>query len=318
MRVIDLINNSKSTAFSFELLPPLKGSGVDRLYQNIESLLEFDPKYINITTHHSEFIQRTLPSGEMVKQNVRKRPGTVAIAAMIQNKYGITAVPHIICSGFSKAETEYALVDLQILGITDLLALRGDKGKLEPGFIPEDEMHEHALDLVEQINSYNNGFYIDGSEMACKPKEAFSYGVAGYPEKHGEAPSMDSDIYYLKEKIKAGADYIVTQMFFDNSKYFAFVERCRAEGITVPIVPGIKPIVFMNQMNVIPKIFSLTLPEPFARELAKCKTDVEAKRVGIEWGITQCKELIKAGVPSLHFYTLSATDSVAQIAKEVY
>ncbi|MDR3706394.1 MAG: methylenetetrahydrofolate reductase [NAD(P)H] [Paludibacteraceae bacterium] len=318
MRVIDLINSSKSTAFSFELLPPLKGAGVDKLYQNIDSLLEFNPKYINITTHHSEFIQRTLHSGEVVKQNIRKRPGTVAIAAAIQNKYGITAIPHIICAGFSKAETEYALVDLQILGIHDLLVLQGDKGKMEPNFIPENESNKHAIELQGQINQYNKGYFEDGTEMANKPSVPFSYGVAGYPEKHGEAVSMDSDIHYLKEKVKAGANYVVTQMFFDNSKYFEFVARCRAEGITVPIIPGIKPIVFMNQLTVIPKIFSLTLPEPFATELAKCKTDEEAKQMGIEWSILQCKELMEAGVPSLHFYTLMATDSVAKVAKEIY
>jgi len=318
MRVIDLINSSKSTAFSFELLPPLKGKGVDKLYQNIDSLLEFNPKYINITTHHSEFIQHTLHSGEVVKQNIRKRPGTVAIAAAIQNKYGITTIPHIICAGFSKAETEYALVDLQILGIHDLLVLQGDKGKMEPNFIPENESNKYAIELQGQINEYNKGYFEDGTEMASKPAVPFSYGVAGYPEKHGEAPSMDSDIHYLKEKVKAGADYVVTQMFFDNRKYFEFVARCRAEGITVPIIPGIKPIVFMNQLTVLPKIFSLTLPEPFATELAKCKTDEEAKQVGIEWSILQCKELIAAGVPSLHFYTLMATDSVAKVAKEIY
>lgn len=318
MKVIDLINSSKTTAFSFELLPPLKGSSVDRLYQNIDSLMEFAPKYINITTHHSEFIQRTLDTGEVIKQNIRKRPGTVSIAAAIQNKYNITAVPHIICSGFSKAETEYALVDLQILGIHDLLVLQGDKGKLEPNFIPEEECHKYAVELQGQINQYNKGFFVDGSEMNDKLKYPFSYGVAGYPEKHEDAPSMDSDIHFLKEKVKAGADYIVTQMFFDNQKYFEFVDRCRAEGITIPIIPGIKPVVFKNQLTVLPKIFRSSIPEPFAIELEKCNDDEAAKQVGVEWCIQQCKELMAAGVPSLHFYTLSATDSVAQIAKAIY
>ncbi len=318
MSVIDLISNSKSTAFSFELLPPLKGTGVDRLFRQIDSLLEFDPKYINITTHHSEFIDRTLDSGKVIKQNIRKRPGTVAIAATIKQKYGIPTVPHIICSGFTKTETEYALVDLEILGITDLLLLQGDKGKMEPNFIPEGEGHNYANELQVQVNQYNKGFYIDDTEMASKPAAPFSYGVAGYPEKHADAPSMDSDIFYLKEKVKAGADYVVTQLFFDNQKYFDFVARCRAEGVTVPIIPGIKPVVFMNQLEVLPRIFGSSIPEAFAAELRKCKTDEEAKQVGVEWNIQQCKELMAAGVPSLHFYTLSATDSVAKIAKAIY
>jgi methylenetetrahydrofolate reductase (NADPH) len=318
MKVIDLIQSSPKTAFSFEILPPLKGTGVDKLYQNIESLLEFDPKYINITTHHSEFVQRTLETGEVVKQNIRKRPGTVSIAAAIQNKYKITAVPHIICSGFTKAETEYALVDLQILGIHDLLVLQGDKGKMEPNFISEEESHKYAVELEGQINQFNQGFFMDGTEMVDKPAVPFAFGVAGYPEKHEDAPSMDSDIHFLKEKVKAGADYIVTQMFFDNQKYFEFVDRCRAEGITIPIIPGIKPVVFKNQLTVLPQIFRSSIPEPFATELANCQNDEQAKQVGIEWGIQQCKELIAAGVPSLHFYTFMATDSVAQIAKDIY
>lgn len=318
MKIIDLINKSKKTAFSFELLPPLKGNSIEKVYNNINSLLQFEPRYINITTHHSEFVQRTLETGEVIKQNIRKRPGTVSIASAIQHKYNIPTVPHIICAGFSKADTEYALVDLQLLGITDLLVLQGDKGKLEPNHIPEDEGHEYAVELQGQINQFNEGLFIDGTAMADKPSTPFSYGVAGYPEKHADAPSMDSDIYFLKEKVKAGADYIVTQMFFDNQKYFEFVDRCRAEGITIPIIPGIKPIVFKNQLTVLPQIFGSSIPEPFASELDKCKTDDEAKQVGIEWCIEQCKELIAHDVPSLHFYTFMATDSVAEVAKIVY
>ncbi len=318
MKITDLINKSKKTDFSFELLPPLKGNSIEKVYKNIDPLLEFDPKYINITTHHSEFVQRTLDTGEVIKQNIRKRPGTVSIASAIQHKYDIPTVPHIICAGFSKADTEYALVDLQLLGITDLLVLQGDKGKLEPNHIPENEGHEYAVELQGQINEFNKGVFMDGSEMSDKPATPFSFGVAGYPEKHEDAPSMDSDIYFLKEKVKAGADYIVTQMFFDNQKYFEFVERCRAEGITIPIIPGIKPINLMNQLTVLPKIFKSSIPEPFATELAKCKTDEEAKQVGVEWSILQSKELIAHNVPSLHFYSFMATDSVAKVAKEIY
>lgn len=314
MKVTDLLNKSKKTAFSFEILPPMKGNSINRVYSIIDKLLEFDPKYINITTHHSESIYKTLDNGLLQKVNVRKRPGTVAIAAAIQQKYKIPAVPHIICKGFSKEETEYALIDLDFLGVHNLLLLRGDEKKLENG---TENQHAYATDLQEQVNRFNEGIALDGSSFE-KPATSFSYGVAGYPEKHEEAPNMDSDIFYLKEKVKNGAEYIVTQMFFDNQKYFEFVDRCRAEGITIPIIPGIKPLVFKNQLTVLPRIFRSDIPEAFAIELRKCKTDEEAKAVGTEWCIQQCKELIQKGVPSLHFYTLMATDSVRQVAKEVY
>lgn len=314
MKVIDLLNNSKNTAFSFEILPPLKGYNVEKVYNIIDQLKEFDPKYINITTHHSEVLYKTLDNGLLQKVTIRKRPGTVAIAAAIQQRYGITAVPHIICIGFTKEETEYALIDLNFLGVCDLLILRGDTKNPDTNII---DQHVHAIGLQEQINNFNKGIALDGS-IFDKPTVPFSYGVAGYPEKHEEAPNMDSDIFYLKQKIKNGADYIVTQMFFDNEKYFSFVERCRAEGITVPIVPGIKPIVLKSQLSVLPKIFRSDIPEIFAKELRKCKTDEEVKTVGVEWCITQCKELIQEGVPSLHFYTLMATDSVKQVAKAIY
>ena len=317
MTIKDYLTSNKSTAFSFEILPPLKGNGMEKAYKTIETLREFNPKYINITTHHSEFVQRTLHTGMVVKQNVRKRPGTVAVAAAIQHKYGITAVPHIICSGFTKAETEYALIDLQYLGIQNLLVLQGDKGKMEHGYINPDDCHNYALELQGQINRFNDGYFLDGS-LFDKSPTPFSYGVAGYPEKHADAPSMASDIHFLKEKIKAGAEYIVTQMFFDNRKYFDFVALCRAEGITVPIVPGIKPIVFCNQLTVLPQIFGSEIPVDFAKELAKCKTDHEAKEVGIEWCIEQCKELIANQVSSLHFYTLMATESVKRVAEKIY
>lgn len=315
-KVIDLINESRSTAFSFEILPPLRGNSIQKVYNVIDKLREFGPKYINITAHHSEYIYKSMPDGSFQKVNIRKRPGSVAIASAIQNKYGIPAVPHIICKGFTKDETEYALIDLNFLGVYNLLLLRGDIKTLEVEQKPE-LYHDHATDLQQQVNRFNEGFLLDGSRMEGI-ETPFSYGMACYPEKHEEAPNMDSDIFYLKEKVRNGADYLVTQMFFDNAKYFAFVERCRAEGITIPIIPGIKPIVFRNQLTVLPRVFRSDIPEPFAAELRKCKTDDEAKEVGIEWSIQQCKELIAYGVPSLHFYTMMASESVRRIAKEIY
>lgn len=316
MKVIDLINNSKGTAFSFEILPPLKGNSIQKVYNVIDKLIEFDPQYINITSHHSEFIYKTLPDGSFQKVNIRKRPGSVAIASAIQNKYGITAVPHIICKGFTKDETEYALIDLNFLGVYDLLLLRGDIKTLET---PQDptQYHEHATDLQQQVNNFNQGIAVDGSMFEAN-ETPFSYGMACYPEKHEEAPNMESDIFYLKEKVKNGADYLVTQMFFDNEKYYAFVDRCRAEGITVPIIPGIKPIVFKSQLTVLPKVFRSDIPEAFAAELRKCKDDAEAREVGVEWCIAQCKDLIAHGVPSLHFYTMMASESVRRVAKAIY
>ena len=270
MNVIDFVKNSNKTAFSFEILPPLKGNSIQKVYNVIDKLLEFDPKYINITSHHSEYIYKTMPDGSFQKVNIRKRPGSVAIASAIQNKYSIPAVPHIICKGFTKDETEYALIDLNFLGVHNLLLLRGDIKTLEVENKPE-LYHEHATDLQQQVNNFNNGIALDGSKIDGIDTP-FSYGMACYPEKHEEAPNMDSDIFYLKEKVKNGADYLVTQMFFDNQKYFSFVDRCRKEGINVPIIPGIKPIVFKNQLTVLPKVFRSDIPEPFAAELRKCKT----------------------------------------------
>ncbi|MCC8197200.1 MAG: methylenetetrahydrofolate reductase [NAD(P)H] [Tannerellaceae bacterium] len=316
MRVIDHINNSKSTAFSFEILPPLKGNSIQKVYHVIDKLREFDPKYINITSHHSEYIYKTMPDGTYKKVNIRKRPGSVAIASAIQHKYGITAVPHIICKGFTKEETEYALIDLNFLGVHDLLLLRGDIKTLESNQ-DQEAFHEYATDLQKQVNDFNKGIAVDGSSFEAH-ETPFSYGMACYPEKHEEAPNINSDIFYAKEKVKNGADYLVTQMFFDNQKYYDFVERCRAEGITVPIIPGIKPIVLKNQLTVLPRIFRSDIPEPLASELRKCRTDADTREVGMEWCKEQCKDLIAHGVPSLHFYTMLATESVWRVAKEIY
>ena len=317
MRVIDLINSTDQTAFSFEILPPLKGTGIEKVYQDIDTLREFDPKYINITTHRSEYVYKDLGNGIFQRNRLRRRPGTVAVAAAIQNKYGITVVPHILCSGFTREETEDVLLDLQFLGITDLLVLRGDKAKHESVFTPEPNGYSHAIELEEQINNFNKGIFVDGSEMKIT-NTPFSYGVACYPEKHEEAPNLSTDIYWLKQKVEAGAEYAVTQLFYDNRKYFDFVERVRKEGITIPIIPGIKPLKRLSQLSRIPKTFKVDIPEELTKEVLKCKDDQAVQQVGIEWCIQQCKELIAYGVPSIHFYSVSAADSIKEVAKQIY
>ncbi len=282
MTVAELIKSSDETSFSFELLPPLKGNNIDKVFYTIDQLKEFNPLYINITSHRDEMVYKDVDKGLFEKKVVRKRPGTVAVAASIQHRYGIKVVPHIICSGFTKSETEYALIDLNFLGINDILVLRGDNAQRERFFTPNQEGNKYALDLANQVNELNQGQFLDGTLMDPFDKP-FSYGVAGYPEKHEEAPNMDSDLYYLKQKVDAGAGYIVTQMFFDNQKYFEFVDKCRAAGINVPIVPGLKPITSMNQLNVLPKIFHVDIPEDFAKELRSCKDNEAVKQVGVDW-----------------------------------
>lgn len=317
MKVIDLIRNNDKTAFSFEVLPPLKGSGTSTLFENIDKLKEFNPKYINITNHRSEVVYRQKQDETYLRDTIRKRPGTVAIAAAIQKRYGVTVVPHIICSGFTKADTEYLLLDLQFLGITDLLVLRGDKAREDSMFKAVKDGHSHATELIGQINQFNKGFFIDGEQMKVKG-EPFSYGVACYPEKHEEAPNMESDIAYLKRKVELGAEYAVTQMFFDNKKYFEFLDRALLAGINIPIIPGIKPFSKLSQLTVVPKTFHLDLPEELAKEAAKCTNDEQAKALGIEWCEHQCRDLIAHGVPSIHFYTVSAFDSIREVAKRIY
>lgn len=318
MRVIDHIKNAQcgKTAFSFEILPPLKGNDIERVYSIVDKLREFDPKYINITSHRSEVEYRENPDGSIAKYKVKKRPGTVAIASAVQNKYGITAVPHIICKGFTRDETEYALIDLNFLGIHDLLLLQGDAKGPDKSTDPK-IVNLHASDLQAQVNDFNRGIYQDG--IRFEPNATpFSYGMACYPEKHEAAPNMESDLRYAKAKVDAGADYLVTQMFFDNEKYYSFLARAREAGITVPIIPGIKPVVTMSQLTVLPRVFRSDIPEPFAAELRKCKSDSEAREVGIEWCTAQCRDLMAHGVPSIHFYTLMATESVRRIAREIY
>lgn len=317
MKVIDIINNSDKTVFSFELLPPLKGNDARNIYRTIESLIDYDPKYINITTHRDEMVFKELSDGTIEKRTVRKRPGTVAIAAAIQHKYGIPVVPHILCGGFSKSETEHVLIDLNFMGIENVLALRGDGLKTDHIFRPNTDGHANADQLVEQIVNLRNGKYLEPDLKNNSPLD-FCVGVAGYPEKHFESPNFDTDMMYLKRKVDAGADYIVTQMFFDNKVYYNFVDKCREAGITVPIIPGIKPINLKNQLTVLPKIFSIDLPQELASELAKCKTNDDAKIVGTEWAIHQSKDLVAHNVPSLHMYTYGVSDNARKIVEAVF
>jgi methylenetetrahydrofolate reductase (NADPH) len=317
MKVIDIINKADKTVFSFELLPPLKGNDTTKMYQTIESLVDFDPKYINITTHRDEIEFKEMPDGTIVKRTVRKRPGTVAIAADIQHKYGIPVVPHILCGGFTKSETEHVLIDLNFLGIKNVLALRGDGTKNQQVFQPEKNGHANANELVAQLKDLGRGKYLD-EDLKNNLALDFCIGVAGYPEKHFEAPNKTQDLIYLKQKVDAGADYIVTQMFFDNRKYYNFVKKCREIGITVPIIPGIKPINLINQLTVLPKIFSINLPMELATELGKCKTNDEAAKVGTEWAIYQSRDLVANNAPSLHIYTYGVSDNVKEIVKAVF
>ena len=302
--------------FSFEVLPPLKGAGTEKLFADIDKLREFDPAYINITTHHSEFVYKELENGQYERQRIRRRPGTVAIAAAIQQKYGIPVQPHVICSGATIEDIEYELLDLQFLGISDLLLLRGDKAKEDSRFTPTPGGHAHTTDLIRQVARFNEGFFADGTPIK-HPGQKFDYGVACYPEKHEEAPNMEMDMQYLKKKQELGAQYAVTQLFFDNQKYFDFVKKAREMGITIPIIPGIKPLAKLTQLTVVPKTFHCDIPEALAKEIVKCKTDEDAKQLGIEWTTAQCQELYANGINNIHFYTVSAVDSVAEVAKKL-
>ena len=317
MKVIDRIRETKETLFSFELLPPLKGHIIERLYAAIDPLMEFNPMNINITYHQHEVEYKSVKDNLVKKKIVRKRPGTVAISAAIKNKYKITVVPHMICGGFTREETEDALMDLHYLGMHNLLALRGDPPRGEKRFIPEPDGNAHAIDLVKQIMNMNKGIYMEEEQVNTTPTD-FSVAVAGYPEKHYEAPNMQSDLKYLKEKVDAGADYIVTQMFFDNRKYFNFVDSCRGAGIDVPIIPGLKPITFLNDFRLLPQTFSICLPDDLVTELQKCGDTPSARQVGTEWAIEQSKELKAAGVPVLHYYSLGVSDNIRAIAKAVF
>lgn len=317
MSVVELINkNTEERRFSFEVLPPLKGSGTDKLFATIDKLKEFAPSFINITTHHSEYIYKQMDNGLLQRQRIRRRPGTIAIAAAIQNKYQIPVQPHVICSGTTIEDIEYELLDLQFLGISNLLLLRGDKAKEDNRFIPTKGGHEHTTDLIRQVQQFNEGFFADGTPIKC-PGTKFEFGVACYPEKHEEAPNLEMDMVYLKEKQELGAKYAVTQLFFDNQKYFDFVKNAREMGITIPIIPGIKPMAKLSQITVVPKTFHCDIPQELAKEAIRCKTDEEVGQLGVEWAVNQCKELYQHGVQNIHFYTVSAVDSVAEVARRL-
>lgn len=316
MKVIDHINNAKGTLVSFEVLPPLKGKGIEALYKHLDPLMEFKPSFINVTYHRSEHVFKKKTDGSFEKVIVRKRPGTESICAAIMNKYDVDTVPHLICGGFSINDTEDALLNLQYLGIDNVLVLRGDAAKNETAFEAEPNGHRYASDLLKQVVNMNAGVFLE-EDLKATTKTTFCIGVAGYPEKHFEAPNMQSDLTYLKAKVDGGADYIVTQMFFDNEKYYAFVKACRDFGINVPIIPGLKPIYNRKQLTVLPKTFHIDLPSDLSNEILKCKTDEEVEQVGKEWLLHQSRDLKKNGVPVLHYYTLGKPHIVAGVVRDL-
>ena len=305
------------TLFSIEILPPMKGEGITKLYNQIEPLIEFDPKFIDVTYHREEYVYKKREHGLLEKVPTRKRPGTVGICAALMNRFHIDTVPHIICGGFTKEETENALIDLQFLGIDNVLALRGDAIKSEGRFTPTPGGHEYATDLIEQITSMNNGKYLN-QEVENAFATDFCIGVAGYPEKHFEAPNFQTDLKFLKRKVELGAEYIVTQMFYDNDKYFEFVDSCRDAGINVPIIPGLKPLKTKRQLTILPSIFHIDLPDDLVKAVEDCKNPEDIKKVGIEWSIQQSKELKERGAPCLHYYAMGQPDQIVAIAKEIF
>lgn len=317
MKVIDHLRKRKRTLFSFEILPPLKGKDIKSIYAGIDPLMEFKPSFINVTYHREEVIYKERGQGLLQKIRLRKRPGTVGICAMIKAKYDVDTVPHLICGGFSREDTEDALIELNFLGIDNVLALRGDAVKSDNHFIPERDGHAHAEDLIRQITGLNRGKYLYEEEQEAAPTD-LCIGAACYPEKHPEALNLATDIAYLKRKVDAGAEYLVTQMFFDNNKYFDFVDRCRQEGIDVPIIPGLKPLTNLRHIAFLPKTFHIDLPDAYAKELVKCRTDEEVQALGIEWTVAQAQELQERNVPSLHFYTMGRSEALRAIASQLY
>ena len=318
MKITEHIAQSPGTTqFTFEILPPLKGQSINQLFDVCDELMEFNPPFVDVTYHREEHIYKNAGNGLLEMKVIKKRPGTVGICAAIQGKYKVDAIPHILCGGFSKEDTENFLIDLDFLEIYNVVALRGDALKSETYFKPNEDGHQYANELVGQIADLNKGIYLD-DELLNSHATDFCIGVSGYPEKHMEAPSMESDIHFLKKKVAAGAEYIVTQMFFDNQKYFDFVEQVRAQGIDVPIIPGLKPLSTLKQLNMIPQRFHVDLPEALVKEVIKCKDNKAVRQVGIEWCITQSKELKKAKVPFLHYYSMSKSDNIKAIARELF
>lgn len=316
MNIKELLSDTTGRHFSFEVLPPLKGNGTEALFRSIDKLKEFDPLFINITTHHSEYVYHEREDGLLERQSIRRRPGTIAISAAVQQRYGIPVCPHVICSGATAERIEYELIDLQILGIDNLMLLRGDKAREDKRFTPTPGGYAHTTELIKQVNKFNEGHFIDGSAIK-HPGKPFHYGVAAYPEKHEEAPNLEQDIMYLKMKQDLGAEYAVTQLFYDNEKYYAFVDKARQMGVTIPIIPGIKPFAKLSQLTVVPKTFHCDIPEELAGLARHCTSDEEAKRLGVEWTVRQVRELYRHGVNNVHFYTVSAVDSVREVMQRL-
>ncbi len=317
MKVTEWIEKSDKTLFSFEILPPLKGQSISDFFEAIEPLMEFNPAFIDVTYHREEFVYKSRGNGLLEKITTKKRPGTVGICAALMHRFHVDTVPHLICGGFNKKDTENALFDLNFLDIQNVLLLRGDSIKTEGRFIPDPDGHEYADGLIEQVVNMNKGKYL-GEDIMNSNTTDFCIGVAGYPEKHFEAPNLDMDLQHLKRKVDLGAHYIVTQMFFDNNKYFEFVKKCRDVGIDVPIIPGLKPITTKKQLTVLPSIFHIDMPQELVAAVEKCTNNKEVKQVGIEWCTQQSKELMKFGVPCLHYYSMGKSHSVKQIASSIF
>lgn len=317
MSVSSFLRSAHAPAFSFEVLPPVRGKSIESVYRTIDRLMPFNPAYINITTHRTETVYHEVAPGMYERLSVRTRPGTVAVAAALRGRYGVPAVPHVICSGYTREEIESELIDLSFLGITDLLVLRGDRERGASRFEPVPGGHEHALGLCRQINAFNAGELVNGSQSDPVPTP-FTYGVAGYPEKHEEAMNLDEDVAHVVEKVEAGAEYIVTQMFFDNARYFDFVARLRRAGVTVPVVPGLKPLMTLGHRSMLPRTFHIDFPADLAAEFRRCRNNDDVRALGVDWCVAQSRELIAAGVSGIHFYSMNAASSVEKIARAVY
>ena len=317
MKITDVIKNSNKTQFSLEILPPLKGQDIEVIRTNIDPLIKHGPAFISITYHRDEVAYHKRADGYLEQMTVRKRPGTVALAAALMYRYNIPVVPHLICGGFNREETENELIDLNFLGIDNLLVLRGDPQKCEHTFKPKEDGHSNALDLLKQVQNMNSGSYLSKDQVNASPTH-FSSGIAAYPEKHPEAPNMKYDIDYMKQKVDNGAEFAITQMFFDNRKYMDFVEECAKAGVNIPIIPGIKPVSMLKHLNLLPQTFQTRFPEPLVESILKCKTNTDVRKVGIEWAVKQSEELIAFGVPDIHYFTMGKSGNIEEVIKAVF